>query len=385
MTAATAVLNRRGGGRRYRNLLVSRAQELRIVRTRWQWAGAAALLVLYLYLPQQLSDPTLLTLTYCGMYAIGTIGLNLLTGFTGQISIGHAAFFGAGAYAAYYFGAQQDWPFPAYFVVAAFVGLVLGAVIGPFALRLRGHYLAIVTIGLLFVAEHLFVNWESVTGGRTGARLGDTTVKLGPLDFNGLEVGSESYTREQSMFWLVWALVALTALLAKNIVRTRPGRAMQAVRDRDLSAEVIGVRIARYKIGAFAVSSAMAAAAGCLYLLLQRNVNPTEFGGQQGLFLSITFVAMVIIGGVGTVFGSVLGALFVWGGQRFIAENSDLGFFDALIITSPSDPNGWFSIGEFNGILFGLFIILFLLFEPRGLAAVWYRLKTYLQTWPFSQ
>jgi branched-chain amino acid transport system permease protein len=171
----------------------------------------------------------------------------------------------------------------------------------------------------------------------------------------------------------------VAALLAKNLVRSRAGRAMQAIRDRDLSAEVIGVNLARYKVGAFAWSSAYAALAGALYALLQQYVNPLEFG----LFLSITYVAMVIIGGLGTIYGSVLGALFVWGGRSLIEQNSGRTIFDPLITTS-SGEDGLFTIGEFNAVLFGVAIVVFLLFEPRGLAAFWTRVKTWFVTWPFS-
>ena len=154
---------------------------------------------------------------------------------------------------------------------------------------------------------------------------------------------------------------------------------MQAVRDRDLSAEIIGVNLFRYKVGAFAWSSAFAALSGALYGIVTSRLETGIFN----LFLSITFVAMIIIGGVGTIFGAVLGALFVSGGQQFISRNGDLFFFDPIIISSPGD-DGIFSIGEFNNVLFGLFIVLFLLFEPRGIAALWLRFRTWLRTWPFS-
>jgi branched-chain amino acid transport system permease protein len=154
---------------------------------------------------------------------------------------------------------------------------------------------------------------------------------------------------------------------------------MQAIRDRDLSAEVIGVSPGRYKVGAFAWSSAYAAMAGALYGLLQQFVSPSDFT----LFLAITYVAMIIIGGLGTIFGSVVGALFVWGGRSLIEQNSGLAVFDPLITTGSGEP-GIFTIGELNAVLFGLAIVLFLLLEPRGLAAFWLRIKTWFTTWPFS-
>jgi branched-chain amino acid transport system permease protein len=365
-------------------LTLSYADDVKLLRspraTPWRWAFVVGLGFLYLWLPTYMGDAGLRILAMCGIFALGAIGLNLLTGFTGQISLGHAFFVGVGAYTAAYFGGERGWPMPAYLALATLLGFGVGAVIGPFALRLRGNYLVVVTLGLVFLGEHLWNNWDSVTGGGNGVSLREAAMSIGPLDFReGIELGAEAYTFEQSFFWLVWALVAVGALLAVNLTRTRPGRAMQAIRDRDLSAEVIGVNLARYKVGAFAWSSAYAALAGSLYGLLQQYVSPTEFG----LFLAINYVAMIIIGGLGTIFGSVLGALFVWGGRSVIEQNSDLALFDGLITTG-SGEGGIFTIGEFNGVLFGLAIVLFLLFEPRGLAAFWLRVKTWFLTWPFS-
>lgn len=367
------------GGSPHRNLTLAYADDLRLFRGPWRKLGLGLLVFLYAWVPGSFSPYVLGVLTLCGVYAIGAIGLNLLTGYAGQVSLGHAFFFGAGAYAAAYLGANRHWPLLAYLLAAAAIGFLVGAVIGPFALRLRGNYLVIVTLGLVFIGEHLWKTWDSVTGGGTGASVRAAPTTIGTWDFKDLNVAGVSYQKEQSMFWLVWAAVAIVALLAKNLVRSRAGRAMQAVRDRDLSAEVIGVSLARYKVGAFAWSSALAALSGALYGVVTERVSTGDFN----LFLSITFVAMVIIGGVGTIFGSVLGALLVFGGQQLISQNSNLFLFDPIISSSPTD-SGYFSIGEFNNVLFGLFIVLFLLFEPRGLAALWLRAKTWFLTWPFS-
>jgi branched-chain amino acid transport system permease protein len=380
VTNLTARLRRTApGGTPHRNLTLDYADDLKLFRGPWRKVGLGILVFLYLWAPGYFSTATLLTLSLCGAYAIGAIGLNLLTGYAGQVSLGHAFFFGAGGYAAAYLGAQRGWPLLAYLLSAALIGFLVGAVVGPFALRLRGNYLVIVTLGLVFIGEHLWKTWDSVTGGGSGTSVKAAPTSIGTWDFKDLNVYGVHYEKEQSLFWLVWAIVAVVALLSKNLVRSRAGRAMQAVRDRDLSAEVIGVNLARYKVGAFAWSSALAALSGALYGVITERLEVGIFN----LFLSITFVAMVIIGGVGTIFGGVVGALLVIGGQRFISENSDLFLFDPLIISAPGD-SGWFSIGEFNNILFGLFIVLFLLFEPRGLAALWMRAKTWFSTWPFG-
>lgn len=370
---------RRAGGQPHRQLVLDYADELKLFRGPWRKAGLAALLAFYLWAPSYFANDTLGVLNLCGAYAVGVIGLNLLTGYAGQVSLGHAFFFGAGGYAAAYLGADRGWPLLVFLPAAALIGFAVGAVIGPFALRLRGNYLVIVTLGLVFLGEHLWKTWESVTGGGHGKSVRAAPTSVGPLDFKDLELAGLRYEEEQGMFWLVWAVVAISALLAKNLVRSRAGRAMQAVRDRDLSAEVIGVNLARYKVGAFAWSGAFAALSGALYALVQERLETGVFS----LLLSITFVAMLIIGGVGTIFGSVLGALVVAGGQWLISRNSGSFFFEPVIISSPGD-SGFFSIGEFNNVLFGLFIVLFLMFEPRGLAALWLRAKSWLLTWPFS-
>lgn len=368
------------GGSPARGLVLDYRDDLRLLGGRWARIAMVVVVVLYVYLPtQQIGDAGLRTLSTIGIFAIGAIGLNLLTGYTGQVSLGHAFFVGVGTYTVAYLGATRGWPFLWYVPAAVVIGFLLGAVIGPFALRLRGHYLVIVTLGLIFLGRHVFNNWDSVTGGNRGTRIRDVDMSIGPLDFNGLELFGTTYTREQSMFFLVWAFVGLTALLSRNLVRTRAGRAMQAVRDRDLSAEVIGVNLARTKVGAFAWSSALACLAGVFYGLQLRFARPEEFG----LFLSITFVAIVIIGGAGTIYGGIIGAIFVIGGQELISQNSRSDLLGPIVSTEPNDP-GWFTVGELNGVLFGLAIVAFLLFEPRGLAAVWLRIKNWFLSWPFS-
>lgn len=372
---------RRAGGRPHRNLVLDHSDRLRIMRSWWSRGFAAVLVIAYFAIPSMWSPATLDVLSLCAAYAIGAIGLNLLTGYTGQVSLGHAAFLGVGAYCASYLGHVHGWPFLAYLFVAGLLGLVLGALIGPFALRLRGNYLAVVTIGLVFLAEHIFKNWESVTGGGIGARTNEAPMTIGPLDFRDLHLLGKAYTGPQAFFWLSWGLVAVAALTAKNLVRSRPGRAMQAVRDRDLSAEVIGVDLARTKVGAFAVACSMASVAGVVYALLQKFVVPEELSGTRGLFLSITFVAIIIIGGVATIYGPILGALLVIYGQRFIADNADLAILDPIV---EGGDGGFLTTGELNRILFGLLIVIFLLVEPRGIAALWMRIKIWFLSWPFS-
>ena len=358
------------------NLTRSYADELKLFRTRAAKLWLAALVALWLFVPMFLVDPFWLSvLDYAGIAAIGGIGLNLLTGYTGQVSLGQAFFIGAGAYTAAAVGGDLGLPLILWLPAAALLGAAIGALIGPFALRLRGNYLAIVTLGLVFLGEHLFRNLAGVTGGNSGTSV-TADAKLGPIDFSAVSLFGDEYIREQGWFWLIWGVVALAALLVKNIVRTRPGRAIQAIRDRDVAAEIIGVELGRYKVAAFAVSSALAGVAGALYGAYQQYVSPDEWT----LFLSIQYIAIIIVGGVGTVFGAVLGALFL-GGLPAVIEN-----YSASIpgVATTANDDGFISVFSLNQAIFGLLIVLFLMFEPRGLAAMWLRVKAYFKAWPFS-
>ena len=348
--------------------------DLRLFRSRISKAAIALAAVAYLVIPGQLSDFELSVLNRAGIFAIGALGLNLLTGYTGQVSLGHAFFLGIGGYTWAHFAVEQELPMVVWLPLAAVIGSIVGALIGPFALRLRGNYLAIVSLGLVFLGLHIWNNFESLTGGSNGV-LGPRTAALGPLDFSKLELAGKTYTTEQGYFWLIWALVAVVALLAKNIVRSRPGRAMQAIRDRDMAAAVIGVNLARYKVGAFALSSGYAAVCGAILGSWSGFVRVD----QWDLLLSIQFIAIIIVGGAGTIFGSVVGALFIAGGPPLIEDSAD-----RLPIVSYLTGEGGLSVDSFNQLLFGLVIILFLMFEPHGLAGVWFRLKAYFKAWPFS-
>ena len=318
--------------------------------------GAVALAAAYLVVPLRTGDFGLSVLVFAGISAIGALGLNLLSGYTGQVSVGHAFFMAVGAYSAVYFGAGRGWPLPAWLAMATAAGAGLGALVGPFALRLRGHYLAIVSLGLVFIGLHVWFNFESVTGGTAGVG-GQAPASLGPADFNHLEVGPWTFTKQQSWFWLVWALVAVVAVLVRNLVRSRPGRAMQAIRDREAAAAVLGVPPAHYKVGAFVWSSALAALAGGLYFGFVEYTSPEEWAVHR----SIQFIAIVIVGGAATIGGTILGAL-VLGGLPRLVEN--------LSGSIPILTDWGLSVEELNLMLFGLTLVAFLLFEPAGLAAL---------------
>lgn len=394
--SARPSLRRRLFGRANQKMIVSYDDDLRLFPTRARKVWLLTLVLAWAFIPTlwdtwpfsilSSRGVSLNTLAYAGVFAIAAIGLNLLTGYTGQVSLGHSVFLAAGAYFTAYAGNTWDMPFWQWVVLAPAVGWVVGAAVGPFALRLRGNYLVVVTLGLVFIGEHLFRNWESVTGGNTGTSAAAVPLELGPLDVRNLELFGKEFDEEWGFFWLIWLMVALVAWLVKNVIRTRPGRALQAVRDRDMAAEIIGidVGIAGYKTQAFAWSAAIAALAGALFAPLQRFIGPGDFG----LLVSIQFIAMIILGGMGTIYGPIIGALILTAMPRFIEGGIpvlDTIFPDGLpgVAVKNSDP-GLVTTSSLNVIIYGFLIALFLLVEQRGLAGVWQRIRNYFSSWPFS-
>lgn len=350
------------------------AQELALLRHRRDrlWLGLLASAAVAT--PFVLDDFWLSVLTFTAIAAIGAIGLNLLTGFTGQVSLGHAFFVGVGAYSAGYLGGNLGLPVVVWLPAAGLLGALLGMAVGPFALRLRGLYLAIVTLGLVFLGEHIFLELREVTGGPQGRAI--PSPKIGDLSFAdlGATLGID-LSREQSFFFFIVPLLALAAAFARNVVRSRPGRAFQAIRDREIAAAVIGVDLARYKVGAFALSSFYAATSGALLGSYLRHVTPANFD----LLLSIQFVAMVIVGGAGTVYGSIFGAFFIVLIPRVVEQ-----FSAAIPFLSRSAAGAGLTVFTLNQLIFGALIVVFLIAEPTGLAGMWARLRLYFRTWPFS-
>ena len=349
-------------------------QKLAVLGNRSDWFWLALLAVAIVATPFALEDFWLSVLTFTAISAIAAIGLNLLTGFTGQVSLGHAFFLGLGAYTAAYLGGDLGLSVLIWLPAAGILGALAGVVIGPFALRLKGLYLAIVTLGLVFLGDYLFSNLRAITGGPQGRAI--PSPRIGTLNFADLAGTFDlPLGREQSFFLFVVPLLALAIVAAKNVARSRPGRAFQAIRDREIAASIIGVDVARYKIAAFALSSFYAAAAGALLGSYLRHVTPGSFD----LFVSVQFVAMIIVGGVGTVYGSVFGALFIVLIPRVVERISPL-----LPFVDPSGSGSGVTVFTLNQLIFGLLIVVFLVAEPTGLAGLWARLRLYFRTWPFS-
>ena len=295
-----------------------------------------------------------------GFAVIAAVGLNLLTGFTGQISLGHAAFVGVGAYASAILVTRLGFSFWLSIPFAGLVAALAGMIIGIPSLRVKGLYLCIATLAAQFIFEFVFIHWESMTSGITGINL--------PCP----SIGGFEFVTEKSFYWITLFFVVLGVGYARNLVRSRMGRAFVAIRDRDLSAEIIGINLFRYKLSAFAISSFYAGVAGALWVTFLKVVTPDHFP----FILSIHYLAMVIVGGLGSVLGSVFGAIFM----TLVPEI--LNYLSEVVkMSAPGYEEIFVPMKE---VIFGVLIVLFLVFEPRGLAELWNRIKNFFRLWPFS-
>jgi len=322
--------------------------------------GATMAFVLaLLFVPYLASAYWLDILTRAAIAVVAALGLNILTGFTGQISLGNAAFLAVGAYATAAL-AKAGLPFPLVIPLAGLVTAGAGMVFGIPSLRLKGLYLAMATLAAHFIVEFTAVHWDSLTGGVNGTSV--PAAKAGPLEL-------DSDTR---LYYLVLPVTVLLVLFAKNLFRTKVGKAFVAIRDQDISAEVMGVRVFKYKLLSFAVSSFYVGVAGSLLAYQARIISPENFP----ISLAIDQLGMIIIGGLGSVLGSIFGAVFITLLPEVLrlATGALSGTYPHLIQLFASLKMG----------LFGFIIVLFLVFEPDGLAARWHTIKSYWKLYPFS-
>jgi branched-chain amino acid transport system permease protein len=359
-------------------LYTSYAGEMALFNTPAKRLWFAGLLVFAALLPFLLTDDLLQLLAVGCIAAIGAIGLGLVTGYAGQVSLGHAFFLGIGAYTAAALSGDPDGRVIGFGVTnmlvwlpaAGLVAAAAGVLVAPLATRLRGLYLAIVTLGLVFIGQHIFSEWSPLTGGVGVGRPAATLELFGYR----IAVTDEYGTKDQKLFWLMLALLLVFALAARNLARSKVGRAFTAIRDRDIAAGVIGVNLARYKTIAFGISSFYAGCAGALLYTPSGFFDPSSFN----LLLSVQYIAMVLIGGAGTISGAVAGAFFITLLPRFTRE---LQTWVPFISTQPNEVPNVFQV---ETILYGVLIIVFLIFEPRGLFGLWVRGRNYWKAWPFS-
>ncbi|MEU0881717.1 branched-chain amino acid ABC transporter permease [Lentzea sp. NPDC005914] len=359
-------------------LYTSYAQDMAFLNTRPKRAWTGGLVVLALVLPFAITDDLLQLLATGFVAAIGAIGLNIVTGYAGQVSLGHAFFLAIGAYT----GAALSGPetgrvigfgitsLPIWLLASGLVAAFFGVLVAPVAVRLRGLYLAIVTLGLVFLGEHVFREWTSLTGGPGVGRPAAVPELFGVR----LDRDNAVFTAAQQLYLVMFVLLVIFGVLARNLVRSRVGRAFAAVRDRDLAASVIGVDLTKYKVLAFAVSSFYAGVAGALLFVMNGFFDPGSFS----LLLSVQYIAMVLIGGAGTISGAIMGALFITLLPRITRE------LPAVLPFISGDATGVVTVFQVEAVLYGVLIIVFLIVEPRGLFGIWVRVRNYWRTWPFS-
>jgi len=291
---------------------------------------------------------------------IAATGLNIVTGFTGLISLGTAAFLAVGGYATAALAGKAGLPFPVVIPLAGVVTAAVGLVFGIPSLRLKGLYLAVATLAAHYVVEFTVTHWESMTGGVNGISV--PAPRLGPL----------ALSDDRRIYFLILALLVGLTFFAKNLFRTKVGKAFVAIRDQDISAEVMGVTVFRYKLLAFAVSSFYIGVAGSLLAYQARIISPENFP----ITVAIDYLGMVIIGGLGSILGSIYGAVFITLLPELIRLANDL--------VAAHWPAAMGLLAPFKSIVFGLVVVLFLVFEPDGMAARWHHVKNYWKLYPFS-
>jgi branched-chain amino acid transport system permease protein len=330
------------------------------------WVMIALLVLLPIPLQLAQNEHVMSIATTIALAAIGAIGLNILVGYTGQISIGQGAFMAVGGYTAAILSARYGMPFWFGILAGGVVTAVVGALFGIPSLRIKGLYLAIATLAAQLIIEWT-INHVTWIGG--GAQSSIYVKNPAIFDFE--------FDNEFRRYYLVLAFLLLAYFAAQNLVRSRVGRAFIAIRDRDIAAQIIGVNLFKYKLLAFAISSFYAGVAGALWTYYLRIANYENFT----LTVSIEYLAMIIIGGLGSVLGAVLGAIFI----KLLPIVMDIGVI--------SISQGLFGVSyegvanflaNFQLFIFGALIIVFLIAEPEGLARMWENIKRYFRLWPYS-
>lgn len=327
-------------------------EDMAVIRTRTQWGLLGVLFAFLGVLPFLLDSLWLGIVTHISIVLIAVLGLHILTGLCGQISLGQAAFVGVGAYTSTLLCANLQVPLPISIICAAIFTGLFGMIFGLPALRVKGFYLAMSTLAAQFIIIYLFIHLP-FAGGSVGLFV--------PIP-HFLESGI-------NLYFVIMGVAVLMTLFAKNISRTKVGRIFVAIRDNDLAAEVIGIRLSYYKLLAFFICSVYAGIAGALYSLYMGHINYEHFV----LMDSIWYLGMLVVGGLGSTSGVVFGVIFV----SLLSKGTSL-----LAMQMPMlSPQLASTLGI---IVFGLVVVLFLIFEPRGLAHRWEIFKNSYRIWPFS-
>ena len=336
--------------------------DIAIVRTKAHWGILIVGLVFLFVFPLGASNRTLTLVNHIGISIIVCHGLSLLTGFTGQISVGQAAFMAVGAYASGILAAKAGFPFWATIPIAGVVSGLMGLVFGLPSLRVKGFYLSLATLAAQFIIPWL-INHVRV----------DITGGVFSLVVPSPRLGNIILNTQFKMFYLIMPIALLMTFFARNLVRSGIGRAFIAIRDNDLAAEVLGINLYRYKLLSFFICSFFAGVGGALWGYWMRAINTDHFT----LLESVWYLGMIIVGGMGSTIGAVFGTIFI----RLLDELArELGPFIGAVF-----PGLGAGVAlALSPILFGLGILLFMILEPRGLAHRWEIFKAYYRLWPFS-
>jgi len=320
------------------------------------------LVLLFAVIPAISSRYGLFILNHIAIATIGAVGLNLLIGYTGLISLGHGALFGVGAYTAAILVTRVGIPFWLALLCAGGVTAVVGLILGMPSARLKHLYLIISTLAGQFIIQYLFMNWDQLTGGTEG-------FVLPKITFLGLDVRNDL-----TFFFIAFPCAVILTWMAVNIVRTRFGRAFVAIRDNDRAAVGMGIPVFRYKLLSFTISSFYAGFAGGLWSIYMGSITPEPFT----LFLSIEYIAMVIVGGLGSFAGSVFGAVFI------TLLNEGLSQLTTFTMNVEALRQWALTIAPLREFVFGAAIVGFIILEPRGIAEVWRIVRSSFRLWPFS-
>lgn len=347
-------------------------KDVRLFDTLPQAATVAAIALFLAALPFFAGNYYLYVVSYVAINVIVALGLNVLVGYTGQVSLGHAGFFAIGAYGTAMLMNMLGWPLLVALPAAGLIAALFGFLLGLPALRLEGPYLAIVTLGFGLTVETLFAK-VPFFGGATGPSVPPFTLRF-------LDV----FTREQNLYVLTVLIAGLSVLAVRNLMKTRVGRAFVAIRDSDVAAACAGVDLMVYKTLAFAVSAFFAGVAGGLFALNLGQIDPTTFN----MMMSILFLAMVVIGGVSSILGSVMGATLI-SLLNLKLKGLKLADFEQIPLAGPQIAAflkaNFMETGMANiqFIVYGTILVLIMVFEPLGLYGYWIRAKRYWKTWPF--
>jgi len=332
----------------------------RIFQTIWARSWLTVFGLFVLSMPFFVTDYIVYVTNTIFIFIVGAIGLNILTGFTGQISIGHGAFVAVGAYTSAILTTKLGLSFWIALPIAGFFTALIGMIFGIPSLRVKGLYLVIATLAAQFIIEYTIIHWENLTNGITG------------IFVPSPELFGFFFNTDKKFYYLLLAFAVAAVASGRNIFRTRVGRAFIAVRDRDIAAEIVGISLFKYKLLAFAISSFYAGVAGSLWGYYTNVITPEHFT----IVLSIDYLAMIIVGGLGSIIGTVFGVIFI----TILPEL--LTTFSLLLKSTFGQITTLLS--AIKGLGFGVTVILFLIFEPEGLAEIWRRIRAYWKLWPFS-